>query len=554
MSSLRRAVAFFLLATAMFMAGQQAGLLTTPGGSGDGISLGSGISLPSGPTTLAEGVVGIPAQPLPLFAKSGADRAIVALTYRALTRLDVGGAPVPDLASEWSVSEDTLTWSFTIDAAAAWEDGTPVSAADAQLTIGLAGELGLSGGYWEALIVEVGESDRSLIIRTPRPLANLPASLGSLPLLPAHLFSGSVARDIPQLEAAAVPMGTGPFRMVALSNSAAAFQRRTDLLARDQMALSAATNGSGAGSVESIALHFYATPEDAVSAWSSKELDAMVGLDWEKSTTALESLGERVELGSTIFNGIAINLRPGTVLRHPKLRLGLRALLEPTRITNEYGGREVATPVSPLSWGWSEVPAPVRGSDYATRQLLAAKWKFKEGIWVDADRHPVALEILTLPAQAFPQDAAVARQAAASWSAFGIPTIVTEVDAATLTERLATGSFDLAVLNVDVGIDPDLYPLLGSAAVLTGGNIVGIQLKELDLLLNEARQPVTLEVRKKALAAVQRWCAANNYLLPIRFLTRELLIAPRLTGVTPLLVQEPETHLRDVLSFRLAAD
>ncbi|MCX5979917.1 MAG: ABC transporter substrate-binding protein [Chloroflexi bacterium] len=553
MSPLRRAAAFLALAVATFMAGQQAGLFTTPG-AGGGISLGSGISLPSGPTTLSEGVVGIPAQPLPLFAKSGADRAIVALTYRALTRLDVGGAPGPDLASAWSVSEDALTWSFTIDPAAAWEDGTPVSAADAQLTIGLAGELGRDGGYWEALTVEVGESDGALIIRTPRPLANLPASLGTLPLLPAHLFSGSAAREIPQLEAAAAPMGTGPFRVLGLSSSAAALQRRTDLLAGDQLALNAATSGSGTSSVETIALRFYAKAEDALSAWSSKELDALVGLDWENSTTAATSFGGRAELGSTVFNGIAINLRPGTVLRHPKLRLGLRALLAPSQITSAYGGREVAAPVSPLSWGWSEVPAPVRGSDYATKQLLAAKWKFKEGVWVDADKKPVSLEILTLSAQAFPQDAAVANQAAASWSAFGIPTVVTEVDAATLTERLATGSFDLAVLNVDVGIDPDLYPLLGSAAVLTGGNIVGIQLKELDSLLNAARQPVALEVRKKALAAVQRWCAANNYLLPIRFLARELLIAPRLTGVTPLLVQEPETHLRDVLSFRLAAE
>ena len=553
MSSPRRAAVFLALVVAIFMAGQQAGLFTTPG-AGGGISLGSGISLPSGPTTLSEGVVGLPAQPLPLFAKSGADRAIVALTYRALTRLDAGGAPGPDLANAWSVSEDALTWSFTIDPAAAWEDGTPVSAADAQLTIGLAGELGRDGGYWEALTVEVGEGDGALIIRTPRPLANLPASLGTLPLLPAHLFSGSAAREIPQLEAAAASMGTGPFRVVGLSNSAAALQRRTDLLAGDQLTLSAVTSDGGTNRVEAIALHFYSTPEDALNAWSSKELDALVGLDWEKSTAATTSYGVRTELGSTVFNGIAINLRPGTVLRHPKLRLGLRALLDPSQITTTYGGREVATPVSPLSWGWSEVPAPVRGSDYATKQLLAAKWKFKEGVWIDADKKPVSLEILTLPAQAFPQDAAVANQAAASWSAFGIPTVVSEVDAATLTERLATGNFDLAVLNVDVGIDPDLYPLLGSAAVLTGGNIVGIQLKELDSLLNEARQPVALEVRKKALAAVQRWCAANNYLLPIRFLARELLIAPRLTGVTPLLVQEPETHLRDVLSFRLAAE
>ena len=553
MSPLRRAAVFLALAVGIVMAGQQAGLFTAPG-AGGGISLGSGISLPSGPTTLTEGVVGLPAQPLPLFAKSGADRAIVALTYRALTRLDLGGAPGPDLASAWSVSDDGLTWSFTIDPAAAWEDGTPVSAADAQLTIGLAGELGRDGGYWEALTVELGESEGALVIKAPRPLANLPALLGTLPLLPAHLFSGSAAREIPQLEAAAAPMGTGPFRVIGLSGSAAALQRRTDLLAGDQLALGAATTAGGTSTVEAIALHFYATAEDALSAWSSKELDALVGLDWANATTAATGFGGRIELGSTVFNGIAINLRPGTVLRHPKLRLGLRALLAPNQITSAYGGREVAAPVSPLSWGWSEVPAPVRGSDYATKQLLAAKWKFKEGVWIDADRKAVSLEILTLPAQAFPQDAAVANQAAAAWNAFGVPTVVVELDAVMLTERLATGNFDLAVLNVDVGIDPDLYPLLGSAAVLSGGNVVGIQLKELDSLLNEARQPATLEVRKKALAAVQRWCAANNYLLPIRFQARELLIAPRLTGLAPLLVQEPETHLRDVLSFRLAAE
>lgn len=552
MSPIRRVAVFFMLAAAIFMAGQQAGLLASSGASG-GISLGSGISLPSGPTTLSEGVVGIPAQPLPLFAKSGADRAIVALTYRALTRLDLGGAPGPDLASAWSVSEDALTWSFTIDPAAAWEDGTPVSAADAQLTIGLAGELGRDGGYWEALTVEVGEGDGALIIRAPRPLANLPASLGTLPLLPAHLFSGSSAREIPQLDAAATPMGTGPFRVTGLSGSAAALLRRSDLLAGDQRALGAVTTDTAASTVDAIALYFYRTPEEALSAWSSKGLDALVGLDWGNATSAESSFGARVELGSTVFNGIAVNLRPGTVLRHPKLRLGLRALLAPSQIASVYGGREVVVPVSPLSWGWAEVPTPVRGSDYATKQFLAAKWKFKEGLWVDADKQAVALEILTLPAPAYPEDAAVANQAAVAWSAFGVPTTVVELDAVALMERLATGAFELAVLNVDVGIDPDLYPLLGSAAVLSGGNIVGIQLKELDTILNMARQPASLEDRKKALAAVQRWCAANNYLLPIRFLARELLIAPRLIGVAPLLVQEPETHLRDVLSFRLAA-
>jgi len=550
MSPLRRIAIFLFFTVALASALAQAGVI---GGGRPGGGLSIGITLPSGPTTLREGVIGLPERPLPLFASTGADRAIVALTYRGLTRLDTSGYPTADLATSWSVSEDGLAWTFVLDPAARWEDGTPVAAADAQLTLGLAGELRLDGGYWEALTVEVSETTGDLVVRAPRALANLPALLGTLPLLPAHLFSGSAARDIPQLEAAATPMGSGPFRVVAMDGGAAALEVRGDLLAGDLAARSLMREGATGLAVESIALRFYGTEEEGLNAWRAGDLDALVGVGREGTAAAELTTGRTIELGSTTFNGIAVNLRPRTVLRHPKLRLGLRALLNPSAITSAYGGREVAAPVSPLSWGWSEVPLPVRGAEYAKKQFEGAKWKFKDGVWIDAEKKPVSLEILTLPSAPFPEDTAVASQAASAWIAFGVPTIVTEVDAETLTSRLATGDFDLVVLNVDVGIDPDLYPLLGSAAVLSGGNVVGIQLKELDALLNEARKPAEREARVKALAAVQRWCAANNYLLPIRFKAEELLVASRLTGLAPLLVREPETHLRDVLSFRLAA-
>lgn len=550
MSPLRRVAALLLFAVAFLSAGAQAGVI---GGGRPGGGLSIGITLPNGPTTLREGVIGLPERPLPLFASTGADRAIVALTYRGLTRLDTSGYPTADLATSWSVSEDGLAWTFVLDPVARWEDGTQVTAADAQLTIGLAGELQLDGGYWEALTVEVSESSSDLVIRAPRALANLPALLGTLPLLPAHLFSGTAARDIPQLEAATTPMGSGPFRVIKMDGGAAALEVRDDLLASDLEARSLIRDGATGLAADSVALRFYGTEEEGLNAWRAGDLDALVGVGREGRVSAGLTAARTIELGSTTFNGIAVNLRPRAILRHPKLRLGLRALLNPSEITAAFGGREVSAPVSPLSWGWAEVPLPVRGIEYATKQFEGAKWRFKDGVWVDAEKKPVSLEILTLPAGPYPDDAAVARQAAAAWIAFGVPTIVTEVDAETLTTRLATGEFDLVVLNVDVGIDPDLYPLLGSAAVLSGGNVVGIQLKELDALLNEARKPTERAARAKALAAVQRWCAANNYLLPIRFKAEELLVSPRLTGLVPLLVREPETHLRDVLSFRLAA-
>ncbi|MFM8629680.1 MAG: ABC transporter substrate-binding protein [Candidatus Limnocylindrus sp.] len=550
MSPLRRVAALLLFAVAFLSAGAQAGVI---GGGRPGGGLSIGITLPNGPATLREGVIGLPERPLPLFASTGADRAIVALTYRGLTRLDTSGYPTADLATSWSVSEDGLAWTFVLDPVARWEDGTQVTAADAQLTIGLAGELQLDGGYWEALTVEVSESSSDLVIRAPRALANLPALLGTLPLLPAHLFSGSAARDIPQLEAATTPMGSGPFRVIEMDGGAAALEVRDDLLASDLEARSLIRDGATGLAADSVALRFYGTEEEGLNAWRAGDLDALVGVGREGRVSAGLTAARTIEWGSTTFNGIAVNLRPRAILRHPKLRLGLRALLNPSEITAAFGGREVSAPVSPLSWGWAEVPLPVRGIEYATKQFEGAKWRFKDGVWMDAEKTPVSLEILTLPAGPYPDDAAVARQAAAAWIAFGVPTIVTEVDAETLTTRLATGEFDLVVLNVDVGIDPDLYPLLGSAAVLSGGNVVGIQLKELDALLNEARKPTERAARAKALAAVQRWCAANNYLLPIRFKAEELLVSPRLTGLVPLLVREPETHLRDVLSFRLAA-
>jgi hypothetical protein len=88
--------------------------------------------------------------------------------------------------------------------------------------------------------------------------------------------------------------------------------------------------------------------------------------------------------------------------------------------------------------------------------------------------------------------------------------------------------------------------------VLTGGNVAGIQLKDLDLLLNRARLPGDRATRTAALVALQKWLAETNYILPIRFRAVELLTSSRVTQVAPMLVDEPESYLRAVLSFRLA--
>ncbi len=539
----RTIVAVIFAAVALFAGAAQLGLVSAqipgvgaPGG-----------ELPSGEGVLTVGVVGIAATPLPLFAETAADRAVVALTYRGLTRLDASGWPGPDIASAWSVTADGLLWTITLDPSAHWQDGSTVTAADVLKTISIASELGTAGGYWQSITAEEGDDAGTVRLSASRALANLPTMLGSLPLLSATQFAGLSAAQIPDSAAAKMPEGTGPYRITSISSGGAGLVRRTDLLASDRASLTAVGT-----SAEKIALYFFPDAASALRGWGASSLDQLVGLDIADARSGTTARGSTIELGSTVFSGVAVNLRPGSVLRDPRLRAGLAALLDPVAITAVFGGSVARTPVSPLSWGWAELPDLKRGVDYATSQLKAVKWKKGATGWSLPGGTASSLEILTLPALAHPVDAAVAAQAAAAWTAFGIPTRVTELSPIDLTSRLASGTFQLAVLNVDVGIDVDLYPLLGSGAVLTGGNVAGIQLKDLDLLLNRARQPGDRAARTAALVALQKWLAETNYILPIRFRAVELLTSSRVTQAAPMLVDEPESYLRAVLSFRLA--
>ena len=539
----RTIVAVIFAAVALFAGAAQLGLVSAqipgvgaPGG-----------ELPSGEGVLTVGVVGIAATPLPLFAETAADRAVVALTYRGLTRLDASGWPGPDIASAWSVTADGLSWTITLDPSAHWQDGSTVTAADVLKTISIASELGTAGGYWQSITAEEGDDAGTVRLSSSRALANLPTMLGSLPLLSATQFAGLSAAQIPDSAAAKMPEGTGPYRITSISSGGAGLVRRTDLLASDRASLTAVGT-----SAEKIALYFFPDAASALRGWGASSLDQLVGLDIADARSGATARGSTIELGSTVFSGVAVNLRPGSVLRDPRLRAGLAALLDPVAITAVFGGSVARTPVSPLSWGWAELPDLKRGVDYATSQLKAVKWKKGATGWLLPGGAAASLEILTLPALAHPVDAAVAAQAAAAWTAFGVPTRVTELSPIDLTSRLASGTFQLAVLNVDVGIDVDLYPLLGSGAVLTGGNVAGIQLKDLDLLLNRARQPGDRAARTAALVALQKWLAESNYILPIRFRAVELLTSSRVTQAAPMLVDEPESYLRAVLSFRLA--
>ncbi len=66
----------------------------------------------------------------PAFINSAADVQLLLQLYAGLTRLDETGEPYPSLASGWEVSDDGLTYTFTLRPDLEFSDGTPLTAED----------------------------------------------------------------------------------------------------------------------------------------------------------------------------------------------------------------------------------------------------------------------------------------------------------------------------------------------------------------------------------------------------------------------------------------
>lgn len=66
----------------------------------------------------------------PAFISSAGDVQLLLQLYAGLTRLDENGEPYPSLASGWQISDDGLTYEFTLRDDLAFSDGTPLTADD----------------------------------------------------------------------------------------------------------------------------------------------------------------------------------------------------------------------------------------------------------------------------------------------------------------------------------------------------------------------------------------------------------------------------------------
>lgn len=167
-----------------------------------------------------EGIVGQPRFINPIYAAaSDVDRDIAELLFAGLMNFTPSGEIVPELASNYTLSEDGKIYEFELRKDAFWHDGTPISADDVVFTI----ETIQNPAYqsplranWLGVAVEK-LSDNRVTFTLPRPYAPF-SELATLKILPKHIWKDISPENFPLSDRNLQNIvGSGPYKLGKIS-------------------------------------------------------------------------------------------------------------------------------------------------------------------------------------------------------------------------------------------------------------------------------------------------------------------------------------------------
>jgi peptide/nickel transport system substrate-binding protein len=533
----------------------------------------------SGPVVYREGVLGRPTAVNPLAARTQADRDLVALTFEGLLSMDAAGQARPALARSWETSTDGATWTFHLRPDATWHDGLPVTADDVVFTVSTIQDPDYHGpgaGSWSGVHVSAVD-ERTVRFDLDPPLGGF-AVLATQPIAPQHLLGDTPVSGLPDDPFGSRPIGSGPYAVIELDRDHAVLEPASTVSAPadgsdasaapsfDPLATSrpSAHDASPKPSIDRLEFRFFDDANSLAGAFRHDDLDAASGLDPAAAAALTDVPGSRLlREPATTLVAIALNLRPS----HPELsdvdtrRALLEAIDRDRLVSVAYGGLATRADglVPPSSWAFAAADTLGVAHDpaAAAAALKKAGWtKKKDGWHAGATKDPETLQLTFPTSDSNPILAAIGSQVAADWRALGFGVDVVQEDAATIAaDRLRTGDYTAAVVSIEVGHDPDLYPLLASSQTQTGGaNVFGIQDPDLDTLLETARQPNPDDVRIAAFDEVQKRLSAQTYLLPVAWPDTVVVLGKRVEGTSSRTVADGSERFRDVLDWRLADD
>lgn len=193
--------------------------------------------------------------------------------YESLTTVDATGAVQPDLATDWQISEDGLTYTFHLAAGVRFHDGTEFDAEDVKFTFDRAmaeSSTNPSKGIWEPI--------QSVTVIDPLTVEVTLTRKDAFFLFNLAQGDASIVAPESADQNVTAPVGTGPFRLVRWARGdRLVLEKNPDHRAADTVALA------------QVEFRFIADAAAATAAMMAEELDAFPGFPAPELMTQFEA-------------------------------------------------------------------------------------------------------------------------------------------------------------------------------------------------------------------------------------------------------------------------
>lgn len=445
------------------------------------------VSVPATGGTFIEGIIGRPQYLNPLLSDNyPVDRELTSLIFEGLVSFDEAGQAVPALAEAWSVSEDGLTYTFTLKDNLTWHDGQPVTTSDVAFTYGLMQDEAFPGlpslkQLWQSITITPID-ERRISFSLTQPYAPF-LEATSRGILPAHLLTNINSADLTSMAFNLSPVGTGPF--VVQSGQDWSVTGRLRLTPNP-------TYWREGTNLNDVEFRFYPDADSVVAAFQSGEIHAINDL----SPTFIPVLNTQAD--SRVFTSIAprysavlFNLSDtgAPAIQIKEVRQAIAYALDRSGLIDEVlegQGVEFEGPYLPDNWASRPdlVTSYSFQPDTARMLLDTAGWS-GEGVR-SREGQPLVLHMVLIdqPAQRAIGEAIVNQLAAVGFDVQMTPYPTGDSYRQSLSER----EFDLALVEIAPTNDPDLYDFWSQEATIRGQNYGGWNNRRASEALETGRQ------------------------------------------------------------------
>ena len=524
-------VLVIMLALSLFSACKKDDTGTTPGTSSNGG--GDNTSKPAAEKILVMGISSVDGVFNPILTDQVYDDYVCSAVFSALVENDPEGEFIPGLAT-WKISDDHLTYTFTLKDGVCFSDGTPLTAEDVEFTYATIADPKYDGPRSYAVDLLVGYEDYH---------SGAADKFEGIKVIDSKTISFTFVEEVDG-EPVASPANIESFIYGIMSKDYYAFDSWEDFKALNEVPM-----GSGICVFDGWALNDYVRLSKNENYWDKDNAlkidgvlltnvpeESMIGalqtgdIDFGQLTATQDNWDAVSALSNVtpikyMGNGYTFLCFNTTLpkLSDVRVRKALMYALDRKSFIAAYYGPDLAqpglAPISPSSWAFpdmSELEDYAFDLDKAAALMDEAGWK----LGTDGYRYKNGekFTVSWLVYEDSPWPGVLSSMAYDTWKQLGVDLIIEKMDFNSVAERTmdmepGEKDFEIYTMGFSLSIDPDPKGALFDAdAYVAGGfNASGFRDEQSQKLMMQGRAEFDTEKRA---VIYKEWAALQNDLIP----------------------------------------